>query len=124
MMSLMYADVETYSGVDEEDALDMDDEIVLMARFLGEENTDFNNPEGVVEVIKEELVVIDPVSDSLLGYMYLFLSDGSLDQSTGSPLVEYVFNLTSTNTNGSNEYFANLMFITLVLPYPAGLITI
>ena len=105
MESLMYADAGTYSGVDEDDALDMDDEIVFMARFLGEKNTDLNNPEGVVEGIMEELEVIDPVSDSSLGYMYLFLSDGSLDQSAGSPLVEYVFNLTTTNTNGSNDYF-------------------
>ena len=44
----------------------------------------------------EELEVIDPVSDSSLGYMYLFLSDGSPDQSAGSPLLEYFFNLTTT----------------------------
>jgi hypothetical protein len=105
MKSLMYADDGTYSGVDEDDALDMDDEIVFMARFLGEKSTDLNNPEGVVEGIMEELEDIDPVSDSLLGYMYLFLSDGSLDQSAGSPLVEYIFNLTTTNTNGSKDYF-------------------
>ena len=36
----MYADPNTYSGVDEDETLDMDDEIVFMARFLGEKNED------------------------------------------------------------------------------------
>ena len=69
MMSLMYADAGTYSGVDEDDALDMDHEIVFMARFLGEEHNNLNNPEGVVEGIMEDLEVTDPVFDSSLGFM-------------------------------------------------------
>jgi len=105
MKNLMYADAGTFSGVDEDDTLDLDDEIVFMARFLGDKNTELVIPEGVVEGIMEELEVIDPVSDASLGYMYLFLSDGSLDQAAGNPLVEYVFNLTTTNSNGSNDYF-------------------
>ena len=105
MKSLMYADPGTYSGVDEDEALDSDDEIVFMARFVGEKNEDVSNPDGTVDGTMEELEVTDPLSNSTLGFMYLFLSDGSLDQAAGNPLVEYVFNLTAIDENGSNDYF-------------------
>jgi len=105
MKSLMYADQGTYSGLDEDDTLDKDDEIVFMARFVGEQSDGKTAPEGVLEGIMEELEVMDPVTDSSLGFMYLFLSDGSLDQSAGNPLIEYVFNLTTINDSGSNDYF-------------------
>jgi len=105
MKNLMYADPSTYSGVDEDETLDMDDEIVFMARFLGDKNEDLIFPDGVLEGIVEELEVVDPLSSSSLGFMYLFLSDGSLDQAAGNPLVEYFFNLTATTDSGSNDYF-------------------
>merc|ERR1712179_304052 len=105
MINLMYAEPNTYSGVDEDETLDMDDEIVFMARFLGDKNEDVIFPDGVLEGIVEELEVVDPVSSSSLGFMYLFLSDGSLDQAAGNPLVEYFFNLTATTDSGSNDYF-------------------
>jgi len=105
MESLMYTDPDTYSGADEDDTLDMDDEIVFMARFLGEKNENFIFPEGVLSANMEELEVVDPLSNSSIGFMYLFVSDGSLDQAAGNPLVEYVFNLTATTESGSNDYF-------------------
>ena len=105
MTELMYADPGTYSGRDEDDALDEDDEIVFMARFVGEKNVGMTLPEGVVDGIMEELEVVDPMTNSSLGFMYLFLSDGSLHQDAGNPLVEYVFNLTATDDSGSNDYF-------------------
>ena len=101
----MFADPGTYSGRDEDDALDEDDEIVFMARFVGEKNDGTTFPEGVVDGIMEELEVVDPMTSSSLGFMYLFLSDGSLNQDAGNPLVEYVFNLTATDDSGSNDYF-------------------
>merc|ERR1712123_563722 len=65
MRKLMYADAGTFSGSDEDATLDLDDEIVFMARFLGEKNEDMIYPTGVVvdEDIREELEVIDPVSN-------------------------------------------------------------
>ena len=104
MKSLIDADAGTYSGVDKDDALDMDDEIVFMARFLGEKHNNLNNPEGVLEGIMEELEEIDPVSDSSLGYMYLFLSDGSLDQSDYFDVYNFGASLPSlTDYNISNK---------------------
>merc|ERR1712215_306763 len=105
MTTLMYADPGTYSGMDEDESLDEDDEIVFMARFLGEKNEELSFPEGVTEDIIEEVEVIDPMTDSVLGSIYLFLSDGSLHQDAGNPLIKYDFNLTTINSNGSNDSF-------------------
>merc|ERR1712215_190319 len=105
MTTLMYADPGTYSGMDEDDSLDSDDEIVFMARFLGEKSEELIFPEGVTEDIIEEVEVIDPMTESTLGLMYLFLSDGSLHQDAGNPLIQYTFNLTTINSNGSNDSF-------------------
>jgi len=105
MTTLVYADPSTFSGKDEDDALDEDDEIVFMARFLGEKNEKLIFPEGAVENTMEEVEVIDPITDSTLGFMYLFLSDGSLKQDAGNPLIKYTFNLTTVTENGSNDYF-------------------
>ena len=49
MTTLMYADPGTYSGIDEDDSLDSDDEIVFMARFLGEKNEDLKLSEPLAD---------------------------------------------------------------------------
>ena len=49
MTFLVYADTETYSGGDEDPALDKNDEIVFMAKDLGERNNRKTAPDGIVE---------------------------------------------------------------------------
>jgi len=105
MNFLVYSDPNTYSGSDEDPSLDEDDEIVFMAKDVGTQFNGKESPEGVVADIIEELEVIDPINEEVLGYMYLFISDGSLDQGAGTSRIEYNFNLTKTDENGSNNYF-------------------
>jgi len=104
MTDIVYADENTLSGPDEDTSLDQDDEIVFMAKNVGDLEVDGSYPDGVLEGVRETVEVIDDAIGTTLGFVYLFVSDGSLDQSAGYDAVTYVFNLTTTNEAGSNHY--------------------
>lgn len=121
----MYADTSTYSGPDENPMIDEDDELVFMARHLGDQK-----PGGAVfpagtkpvkKLLNEnyvlhlqlklfqdfelELEIMDPLTGSTIGFLYIYENDGSLQQDANNRLVDYQFNLTKTDENGSNNYF-------------------
>lgn len=102
---VVYADAGTYSGPDQDALLDEDDEIVLMAKEVGEEEMGESYPEGVLDQVKIKLEVLDDTVKGSLGFVYLFVSDGSLEQGAGAQDVYYKFKLTATNEEGSNDYF-------------------
>lgn len=87
-----YADPNTFTGADTDPGFDADDELVFMvrdaaARAPGRTAT----PPGCVAGSRVELALTDPVNGSILGYVYLFSSDGSLAQGAGVSYVNYNF---------------------------------
>jgi len=105
MTEIVYADDGTYSGKDEDESLDEDDEIVFMAKEVGEEEMEGGYPDGVLEGIKLKLEVLDDTIKETLGFVYIFVSDVSLDQAAGAQEIYYEFKLLATNEEGSNNYF-------------------
>ena len=105
---LVYADPNTYSGADEDPMFDSDDELVFMARHLGEK-AEFWNLFGLkffhlitnfefLEYMAE--LPIGSSSDGTLGYIYVFLEPNN---EFNERLVNYDFKLTKTTS--SNNYF-------------------
>ena len=91
--SLVYTDPNTFTGADPDPMLDADDEIVFMARHAGAPAS-FGNPQGTLPGVRVSLTVNDPLVGQTQ-YLYLFVSDGTLDPSAESDLVEYRFDLLS-----------------------------
>jgi hypothetical protein len=108
-MGHVWADPLTYSGADEDPTFDDDDEFVFMARHLGDQKPDgFLNPPGTLQGEENEaaLEIQDPVAGlATLGYLYVFVSDGSLSPDDAGFLVEYDFKLNKTGPGGTNDYF-------------------
>ena len=102
---MVYADPKTFSGADENPNFDEDDELVFMARHLGEKILNLNDlalswPKGVKEESFVELAV--GFEEEILGYAYLFREEFKMHST--ERLVNYNFNLTKKVDN-SNEYF-------------------
>ena len=110
-MQLVYADPNTYSGPDENPNFDGDDELVFMARHLGEKILNFDHPAlSWPKNIKRDSYVELAIGfdDEILGYVYLFREEFKTDFT--EKLVNYNFNLTKTVDN-SNDYFDVYKFI-------------
>ncbi len=91
---LTYTDEGTFTGPDPEAGFDADDELVFMARHSGPRWTGGAPPPHTVAGSGVELLVTDPL-DGAEAFLYLFLSDGSLDPGAGQQLVSYRFVLLS-----------------------------
>ena len=110
-MQLVYADPNTYSGPDENPNFDEDDELVFMARHLGEKILNCNDPKLFCpKNVKRESYVELAIGfdDEILGYVYLFREEFKTDFT--EKLVNYEFNLTKKVDN-SNDYFDVYKFI-------------
>ncbi|MEM1324886.1 MAG: T9SS type A sorting domain-containing protein [Bacteroidota bacterium] len=86
-----YCDTATFTGADTTDLLfDLDDELSFMTIDVGTIDSLDSCPMGVREQIKCRVAVTDPLeNDSLIGYIYLFEQDGSLQQDAGIDYVDY-----------------------------------
>ncbi|MEM9886790.1 MAG: T9SS type A sorting domain-containing protein [Bacteroidota bacterium] len=84
---LYYADSTSHIGADTDASFDFDDELLFMAKDVGERVDNVADPSGTAN--RCELEVYDPVVDSVLGYVYLFFQDGSLNPSAGIDYVDY-----------------------------------
>ncbi len=92
---LAYTDPATHVGPDDYPLFDRDDELVFMAKDLGQLAPDaIQPPEGVFGETQVQIGIHDPL-DGGIGYVYLFESDGSLAQDAGQDYVTYNFNLLS-----------------------------
>lgn len=89
-----YTDAGTFTGPDPDPSFDTDDELVFMARELGERFPGGADPPGVLAGTKTELRVTDPRNGNT-SWIYLFRSDGSLDPGMGVQSVVYTFRLDS-----------------------------
>lgn len=92
---LGYADGGTWTGIDPDATFDSDDELVFMAKDVGSRvPAVVSLPAGAQADPVVEVAVNDPLSGPL-GYVYLFLTDGSLTPGAGQNYVTYAFNLLS-----------------------------
>lgn len=87
-----YADANTFTGPDTNLLFDIDDEVVFMAKDAGAKlNICPPTPSGVINNTTCELELRDPLNNALLGYVYLFEQNGTLNQSAGVNYVTYNF---------------------------------
>lgn len=95
--ALQYADANTWVGADGDPTFDADDELVFMAADAGGQpgKSDPPEPAGVVAGSGQAVRVGDPRTSGQQGWVYLFVSDGSLDPAAGQDYVAYTFALTS-----------------------------
>jgi len=87
-----YADANTFTGADTNPLFDSDDEVVFMAKDAGAKlNICPPTPSGVVNNTTCEVELRDPLNNAILGYVYLFQQNGTLNQSAGISYVNYNF---------------------------------
>lgn len=93
---LGYADAGTLVGPDPDPDFDADDELVFVAGDAGGTAPDGAGwPPGTVESAGAKAVVLKDPDTYAKAYVFLFVSDGSLDPSAGRAPVSYGFNLLS-----------------------------
>ena len=93
LSTLAYADPNTFTGPDPDPSFDADDELVFMVADAGGPAA-AAEPPGVVPGSGVQIRLTDPL-DGRSAYVYLFVSDGSLDPSAGRDDVAYTFHLLS-----------------------------
>jgi hypothetical protein len=95
--ALQYADPNTFVGADPDPTFDADDELVFMSDDGGgtPRATERSEPAGVVPGSGVRVQLLDSIDHAKLGWVFLFVSDGTLDPSAGRDYVDYDFNLTS-----------------------------
>lgn len=92
LTTLAYTDPNTYMGPDPDPSFDSDDELVFMAADSGSQAPgSVEGPSAVVAGSGVELTINDPLGGT--GYVYLFVSNGTLDPGAGQSYVSYQFNL-------------------------------
>lgn len=89
--ALFYADAETFTGADPDPLLDLDDEVVFMARDGGDRVGTWTDPAGVVSGSGVELSLQDGDEQA---WVYLFeRNDAGLTPDAGKDYVQYTVSL-------------------------------
>ena len=89
--ALFYADAETFTGADPDPSLDLDDEVVFMARDGGDRVGTWSDPAGVVPGSGVELTLQDGEAQA---WVYLFeREEDGLEADAGVDYVRYTFSL-------------------------------
>ncbi len=97
IVTLAYADTNTFCGADTDPMFDVDDELVFMAKDAGNRAPPATClPVGVLTNNPVELIVTDPLNGGT-GTVYLFRSNGTLAPAAGTNYVSYTFNLLAGN---------------------------
>ena len=103
LVTMAYADANTFAGADTNTSFDIDDELVFMTSDVGRRAPPYASlPLGVQPTSGVEIAISDPL-DGGMGYLYLFRHDGSLSPDAGKDYVHYDFHLlcgTYTNCYG------------------------
>jgi hypothetical protein len=103
---ISYADPGTLVGQDPDPTFDADDELVFMAAEAGAKAPDSAaRPAGVrpLPAPAVEAALTDPDTGDI-AYVYLFVSDGSLNQAAGGEGVSYHYNLLSGTYPGAYDF--------------------
>ena len=90
----VYCDAETFTGSDSNPLVDANDEIVFMLEDAGAHASSAAFPVGVRSDLAFQIEITGS-EGSPASYVYLFVHDGSLDQSAGRSYVHYDFDLQS-----------------------------
>ncbi len=103
---MFYSDAGTFTGADSNTAFDADDELVFMLKDAGGVAWGGRKPKGTRSFPRIRVSVTDPI-DGQTGYIYLFVSDGTLLQNADANYVNYATNLPATagfpaNLSGTN----------------------
>lgn len=103
---MFYSDAGTFTGADSNPAFDADDELVFMLKDAGGIASGARKPKGTRPFPRVRISVTDPL-DGQTGYVYLFVSDGTLAPNAGVNYVNYATNLPATtgfpaNLSGTN----------------------
>jgi hypothetical protein len=94
LQSLEYSDPGTLTGADPNPDIDLNDEIVFMARDgFGRAPAGTPDPAGVRPGTGQEVHVTDPLDPGAAAWVYLFQHDGNLDPGAGQDYVDYEFDL-------------------------------
>lgn len=89
---LFYADAKTDTGADTISTFDADDELVFMEMDIGDKSFATTYPNGTLTGSVCEIAITEPLdNDAVLGYIYLFVQNGSLDQAAGVDYITYNF---------------------------------
>lgn len=112
---MFYSDAGTFIGADSNPAFDADDELVFMLKDVGGVATGGRKPRGTRPYPRIAVSVTDPI-DGKRGYIYLFVSDGTLAQNAGVNYVNYSTNLPSTAGFPANLNSTNLENSTVTTP--------
>ncbi|MFM7838821.1 MAG: InlB B-repeat-containing protein, partial [Chitinophagaceae bacterium] len=87
-----YTDTNTFTGADTNALFDADDELVFMAKDAGSKlNICLTRPPGCVSDTTCEIALRDPLNNAIVGYIYLFRQNGTLNQGAGVNYVNYNF---------------------------------
>ena len=93
-------------GADTNPTYDADDELAFMVSDLGEKSSATAYPTSTLNNFVCEVKVTDPLnSDLVLGYIYLFLQNGSLSQDAGVDYVSYDFAFGNVPNNPNSINF-------------------
>lgn len=102
--NLAYADQGTLAGADPDPTLDADDEIAAMAMDSGEPAGGVEGPKGVEDGSRTPLRIVDPLDLGSVHFLYLFRSQGALDQAGGRSYVDYDFRLLSGDYKSTYDF--------------------
>jgi hypothetical protein len=91
---LAYTDTSTFTGPDPAGTFDSNDELVLRADDAGMQVISASYPDHTITGTGIELEITNPLNAGT-SYLYLFVSDGSLDPAAGVPDINYQFILLS-----------------------------
>lgn len=105
----VYSDPKTLVGADPNPSIDLDDEIVFMARDAGgKAPAGGDEPSGVLADSGFQITVTDPVDGGDTGFVYLFQRGSSkAGQGAGHDYVDYHFELEAGGTYPDNYVFQN-----------------
>ncbi|MGK2956295.1 MAG: hypothetical protein ACSLFI_11585 [Solirubrobacterales bacterium] len=106
--NLAYADPGTYAGPDHNPKVDVNDEIVTMARDSGKSAAGVKAPSGVVNKSRTQVRITDPLRPGRRAFVYLFVSKSALDPAAGRDYVDYDFRLLA-----GDDYFLSYDFVTI-----------
>lgn len=93
-----YADVNTHVGADPNPIFDANDELVFLAKDLGQQGNGNYTGLGVVSSSVCKVAFTDPL-DNTEKYLYFFRQSGSLAQDAGQDYVSYNFQFTNSADN-------------------------
>lgn len=100
--TIFYADPNTYTGADTDPGLDLDDELVFMARDAGDQTPPDRLPDGVIAETSVEVALTDGDEQAWV-YLFQRSPNSDLEPGAGADLVSYTLTF-ATDIDYKTEY--------------------